>query len=603
MSELSAEEDGFFFQIDYQASLANQKIKNPGYAKAQELRSFIRQSSQRINSSAVPLAYYLDILGDKTRELMSSLCSAENGACSLTVDGKPYPLAGSYNPSVLDDSLAILQTLLTKSQQPGFAKNPEGLVLGLNEPIPLLGVNQATGKYWTLAEKGFSTPISVTEAMFAAAQAIDLALTDVAGIQNVPYNANKSINNQSGSSPEGGCGSGTTCDTSSTSNLNPAPGTTMQNGAQQLYNFLLQAMDFGSGSMQNALDPKASTNPFYWNYPQSQQRNCGSKGKSQCPTYTYGDATGVSVGDVATGMQDFSSQSALLGANSTLKQLQALVQAGETLKNETSKLGTYIFKTVCNIGDNICNLPASIGHNSVSNKVMIAANPELGVPKAITEQDIVKSNLKGLMASKNLVQGGLDALTQGVSELYKVSYLPNLQTLKFSQSGDMNGFGTKMGYKQFFGRKRNIGARYYAFLDYGYANFGNGNQQVGANLVTYGAGSDFLYNVFERSRKREKTTLGFFIGGQLAGQSWFTNIVNQINGEKPKTNSSSFQFLFDLGIRTNFSRRDARGHTLHQGIEIGVKIPTIYHRYVHTAGVTASYIRSFSFYIGYTVGF
>ncbi|MDU9800324.1 outer membrane beta-barrel protein, partial [Helicobacter pylori] len=74
------------------------------------------------------------------------------------------------------------------------------------------------------------------------------------------------------------------------------------------------------------------------------------------------------------------------------------------------------------------------------------------------------------------------------SSLYKISYIPNLFSLKDYQSASMNGFGAKMGYKQFFTHKKNVGLRYYGFLDYGYANFGDTNLKVGANLVTYGVG-------------------------------------------------------------------------------------------------------------------
>lgn len=167
----------------------------------------------------------------------------------------------------------------------------------------------------------------------------------------------------------------------------------------------------------------------------------------------------------------------------------------------------------------------------------------------------------------------------------------------------MNGFGAKMGYKQFFTHKKNVGLRYYGFLDYGYANFGDTNLKVGANLVTYGVGTDFLYNVYERSRRRERTTIGLFFGAQIAGQTWSTNVTNLLSGQRPDVKSSSFQFLFDLGVRTNFAKTNFNKHRLDQGIEFGVKIPVIAHQYFATQGSSASYMRNFSFYVGYSVGF
>ncbi|ACD47717.1 Hop family outer membrane protein HopF [Helicobacter pylori] len=456
MSLCNAEEDGAFFVIDYQTSLARQELKNPGFTQAQELKQLIRDGAVRLQTSAIPLSYYLDILGNKTKILLSE-----------SVKDNAQPPQALVN---LEQSLGILGKLLDLSQQ--YANQ------GVIKPLVVdVGKEQ----------------IGITDSMLSVAQNIVLALgqVDLSKIQ--------------------------------------------QNNNGQLYENIMKVMLLGAGG-------------------------------------TNGAYNGVTVGDIATGMQNFSSQTGLIGANSTVSELNALIKSGISLDRETLGLGSFIEK-------NICSSASSCFSGS---------------------QLIYK---KGLDRTINIINTVLDQFENSASSLYKISYIPNLFSLKDYQSASMNGFGAKMGYKQFFTHKKNIGLRYYGFLDYGYANFGDTNLKVGANLVTYGVGTDFLYNVYERSRRRERTTIGLFFGAQIAGQTWSTNVTNLLSGQRPDVKSSSFQFLFDLGVRTNFAKTNFNKHKLDQGIEFGVKIPIIAHKYFATQGSSASYMRNFSFYVGYSVGF
>lgn len=461
MSLCNAEEDGAFFVIDYQTSLARQELKNPGFTQAQELKQLIRDGAVRLQTSAIPLSYYLDILGNKTATLLSE--SLKNNA---------QPQNGPSNQALvnLERSLGILGKLLDLSQQ--YAS--EGVIKPL---VVDVGKEQ----------------IGITDSMLLVAQNIVLALgqVDLSKIQ--------------------------------------------QNNNEQLYQNIMKVMLLGAGG-------------------------------------TNGAYNGVSVGDIATGMQNFSSQTGLIGANSTVSELNALIKSGISLDRETLRLGSFIEKNICS------NASSCFSGNQLIYK-------------------------KGLDRVINIINASLGQFESSASSLYKISYIPNLFSLKDYQSASMNGFGAKMGYKQFFTHKKNIGLRYYGFLDYGYANFGDTNLKVGANLVTYGVGTDFLYNVYERSRRRERTTIGLFFGAQIAGQTWSTNVTNLLSGQRPDVKSSSFQFLFDLGVRTNFAKTNFNKHRLDQGIEFGVKIPVIAHKYFATQGSSASYMRNFSFYVGYSVGF
>ena len=463
MSLCNAEEDGAFFVIDYQTSLARQELKNPGFTQAQELKQLIRDGAVRLQTSAIPLSYYLDILGNKTKTLLSE--SVKNNAQPSQPNGQPNQALVN-----LEQSLGILGKLLDLSQQ--YANQ------GVIKPLVVDVGNKQIG---------------ITDSMLLVAQNIVLALgqVDLSKIQ--------------------------------------------QNNNEQLYENIMKVMLLGAGG-------------------------------------TNGAYNGVSVGDIATGMQNFSSQTGLIGANSTVSELNALIKSGISLDRETLGLGSFIEKNICS-----------------------------GASPCFTGSQLIYR--KGLDRVINIINASLGQFESSASSLYKISYIPNLFSLKDYQSASMNGFGAKMGYKQFFTHKKNIGLRYYGFLDYGYANFGDTNLKVGANLVTYGVGTDFLYNVYERSRRRERTTIGLFFGAQIAGQTWSTNVTNLLSGQRPDVKSSSFQFLFDLGVRTNFAKTNFNKHRLDQGIEFGVKIPVIAHKYFATQGSSASYMRNFSFYVGYSVGF
>ncbi|GAA9979368.1 Hop family outer membrane protein HopF [Helicobacter pylori] len=465
MSLCNAEEDGAFFVIDYQTSLARQELKNPGFTQAQELKQLIRDGAVRLQTSAIPLSYYLDILGNKTKTLLSE--SLKNNAQPSQPNGQSTPNQALVN---LEQSLGILGKLLDLSQQ--YANQ------GVIKPLVVdVGKEQ----------------IGITDSMLLVAQNIVLALgqVDLSKIQ--------------------------------------------QTNNEQLYENIMKVMLLGAGG-------------------------------------TSGAYNGVSVGDIATGMQNFSSQTGLIGANSTVSELNALIKSGISLDRETLKLGSFIEKNICS-----------------------SASPCFSGSQLIYK--------KGLDRVIGIINTSLNQFEYSASSLYKISYIPNLFSLKDYQSASMNGFGAKMGYKQFFTHKKNIGLRYYGFLDYGYANFGDTNLKVGANLVTYGVGTDFLYNFFERSRRRERTAIGLFFGAQIAGQTWSTNVTNLLSGQRPDVKSSSFQFLFDLGLRTNFAKTHFNKYRLDQGIEFGVKIPVIAHKYFATQGSSASYMRNFSFYVGYSVGF
>ncbi|MGN8440768.1 Hop family adhesin AlpB, partial [Helicobacter pylori] len=189
------------------------------------------------------------------------------------------------------------------------------------------------------------------------------------------------------------------------------------------------------------------------------------------------------------------------------------------------------------------------------------------------------------------------------NELKANPWLGSFAAGNSSQVNAFNGFITKIGYKQFFGENKNVGLRYYGFFSYNGAGVGNGPTYNQVNLLTYGVGTDVLYNVFSRSFGSRSLNAGFFGGIQLAGDTYISTLRNSPQLASRPT-ATKFQFLFDLGLRMNFGilKKDLKSHNQHS-IEIGVQIPTIYNTYYKAGGAEVKYFRPYSVYWVYGYAF
>ncbi|NHA58985.1 outer membrane protein, partial [Helicobacter pylori] len=179
-----------------------------------------------------------------------------------------------------------------------------------------------------------------------------------------------------------------------------------------------------------------------------------------------------------------------------------------------------------------------------------------------------------------------------------------------NNNGAMNGIGVQVGYKQFFGKKRNWGLRYYGFFDYNHAYIKSNFFNSASDVWTYGVGMDALYNFINDKNtnflgKNNKLSVGLFGGFALAGTSWLNsefvnlNMVGSIYSAK--MNVANFQFLFNLGLRMNLARHKKKDsdHAAQHGIELGVKIPTINTDYYSFMGAELKYRRLYSVYLNY----
>ncbi|WP_120828548.1 Hop family adhesin SabA [Helicobacter pylori] len=180
-----------------------------------------------------------------------------------------------------------------------------------------------------------------------------------------------------------------------------------------------------------------------------------------------------------------------------------------------------------------------------------------------------------------------------------------------NNNGAMNGLGVQVGYKQFFGKKKAFGLRYYGFFDYNHGYIKSSFFNSSSDIWTYGGGSDLLYNFLndKATKKNNKLSVGLFGGIQLAGTTWlnsqYVNLTAFNNPYSAKVNASNFQFLFNLGLRTNLAtakKKDSE-HSAQHGIELGVKIPTINTNYYSFLGTQLQYRRLYSVYLNYVFAY
>ncbi|WP_217613172.1 Hop family adhesin SabA [Helicobacter pylori] len=180
-----------------------------------------------------------------------------------------------------------------------------------------------------------------------------------------------------------------------------------------------------------------------------------------------------------------------------------------------------------------------------------------------------------------------------------------------NNNGALNGLGVQVGYKQFFGESKRWGLRYYGFFDYNHGYIKSSFFNSSSDIWTYGGGSDLLVNIINDSitRKNNKLSVGLFGGIQLAGTTWlnsqYVNLTAFNNPYSAKVNTSNFQFLFNLGLRTNLAMKKKKDseHSAQHGLELGVKIPTINTNYYSFLGTQLQYRRLYSVYLNYVFAY
>ncbi len=252
------------------------------------------------------------------------------------------------------------------------------------------------------------------------------------------------------------------------------------------------------------------------------------------------------------------------------------------------------------LGEHYDNITAALSSlpdaQSLQNVVSKKTNPNS--PQGIQDNYYIDSNIHSQVQSRTQELGSNPFRRAG------------LIAASTTNNGAMNGIGFQVGYKQFFGKKKWWGARYYGFVDYNHTYNKSQFFNSDSDVWTYGVGSDLLVNfINDKATKHNKISFGAFGGIALAGTSWlnsqYVNLANVNNYYKAKINTSNFQFLFNLGLRTNLARNKRRGtdHSAQHGMELGVKIPTINTNYYSLLGTTLQYRRLYSVYLNYVFAY
>ncbi len=272
-----------------------------------------------------------------------------------------------------------------------------------------------------------------------------------------------------------------------------------------------------------------------------------------------------------------------------IKHAQDLAYTLANFSDQYKKLGEHYDSITASLS----SLPDA---QSLQNVVSKKTNPNS--PQGIQDNYYIDSNIHSQVQSRTQELGSNPFRRAG------------LIAASTTNNGAMNGIGFQVGYKQFFGKNKRWGARYYGFVDYNYTYNKSQFFNASSDVWTYGVGSDLLVNfINDKATKNNKISFGLFGGIQLAGTSWlnsqFVNLANVNNYYKAKINTSNFQFLFNLGLRTNLARNKRRGaeHSAQHGMELGVKIPTINTNYYSLLGTTLQYRRLYSVYLNYVFAY
>ncbi|WP_120945302.1 MULTISPECIES: outer membrane protein [Helicobacter] len=203
-------------------------------------------------------------------------------------------------------------------------------------------------------------------------------------------------------------------------------------------------------------------------------------------------------------------------------------------------------------------------------------------------------------------------------------------------SGNLFGGDVQLGYRQFFGKKKRFGMRYYAMFSaqgghYSYPqNYFAPDDSTHVYVIRngalanlfYGAGWDMLLDFYQSDTR----SFGIFGGVMLGGTSWllggsdgacradrynldtgdlacgptgqsYAQMAKQL-GKLASYSPSYVQFAFNFGVRANVSK--------HNGLEVGVRAPVINTPYfVHKGDPIASlhFRRMIVLFANYVVNF
>ncbi|WP_441729755.1 Hop family adhesin SabA [Helicobacter pylori] len=294
-----------------------------------------------------------------------------------------------------------------------------------------------------------------------------------------------------------------------------------------------------------------------------------------------------------------------------------LNQEVQTIQNNVSYYGNRV-DSALSVAKDVYNLKSN------QTEIVAAYNGAKNLSQEISQLPYNQVNTKGIVTlpyDKNAPAAGqynyqinqeqASNLSQALAAMSNNPFKKVGMISSQNNNGALNGLGVQVGYKQFFGESKRWGLRYYGFFDYNHGYIKSSFFNSSSDIWTYGGGSDLLVNIINDSvtRKNNKLSVGLFGGIQLAGTTWlnsqYVNLTALNNPYSAKVNTSNFQFLFNLGLRTNLAMKKKKDseHSAQHGMELGVKIPTINTNYYSFLGTQLQYRRLYSVYLNYVFAY
>ncbi|WP_202978745.1 Hop family adhesin SabA [Helicobacter pylori] len=294
-----------------------------------------------------------------------------------------------------------------------------------------------------------------------------------------------------------------------------------------------------------------------------------------------------------------------------------LNQEIQTIKNNVNYYGNRV-DAALSVAKDVYNLKSN------QTEIVTAYNDAKNLSEEISKLPYNQVNTKGIVtlaSDKNAPAAGqynyqinqeqASNLSQALAAMSNNPFKNIGMISSQNNNGALNGLGVQVGYKQFFGESKRWGLRYYGFFDYNHGYIKSSFFNSSSDIWTYGGGSDLLVNIINDSvtRKNNKLSVGLFGGIQLAGTTWlnsqYVNLTALNNPYSAKVNASNFQFLFNLGLRTNLAmkKKEDSEHSAQHGIELGIKIPTINTNYYSFLGAQLQYRRLYSVYLNYVFAY
>ncbi|GAA7911893.1 outer membrane protein [Helicobacter pylori] len=299
------------------------------------------------------------------------------------------------------------------------------------------------------------------------------------------------------------------------------------------------------------------------------------------------------------------------------RQVVNLNQEVQTIQNNVSYYGNRI-DSALSVAKDVYNLKSN------QTQIVAAYNGAKNLSQEISQLPYNQVNTKDIVTlpyDKNAPAAGqynyqinqeqASNLSQALAAMSNNPFKNIGMIASQNNNGALNGLGVQVGYKQFFGESKRWGLRYYGFFDYNHGYIKSSFFNSSSDIWTYGGGSDLLVNFINDSvtRKNNKLSVGLFGGIQLAGTTWlnsqYVNLTALNNPYSAKVNTSNFQFLFNLGLRTNLAtaKKEDSEHSAQHGIELGIKIPTINTNYYSFLGAKLEYRRLYSVYLNYVFAY